>query len=295
MLEINNVFTQIYAGVSESLAAYGFAPEFPEGVKKSEAPIWSRGQDEILLNFAGEKGKLRVLYTGGKIFLLSAEAEAIDDDDSDFSRIATYLLDLEEYGDKDVKFIITEFCETINENFGKKQLNMKRNGGKGPVPVSRSAAKSGALSYDSNTLANRLATNYPELKDAYKENIDNFGEFLPEDFFTNHGNAVIHQIIKENNSQKVKKLFTLLNEIYSDGTNEVQSLIIVTILGSVKNDPDMMKIILDNISDIMMEPVIYVNEILAKSKGANMRLDNPPQYKPKAKKSGGIMSALGLG
>lgn len=293
MLDLRTVFAQIYKGLDPIITTHGFSPVFPEGVKKNEAPIFERDEQSILLQYTSEKAKLRVLYANGKIFLLAGETTAHDDDDSEFNPISTNLLDLEEYGDKDVKFIINEISDTITDYYGTKQLAAKKS--KMPVPVSKSAAKSGAMSYDPNTLANRLAGAYPELKDPYRMNIETYGEFLAEDFFVNHGNAVLHRALKENNSHNLRKLFNLINEIYEDGTNELQSLIIVTIFGSLKNDPAKMKVLLEYISDSMMEPVIEVNRILGKSKSANMRLENPPVYKPKkTKKKGGIMQMLGL-
>ncbi len=294
MLELENVFTAIYKGLMEVTSQHKFHPVFPDGVKKSEVPVYKRNETETLIDYKGEKTKLRVLFTGNKIFLLNADLEAVEDDDSEYSCLSTCLLELETNNEKDVKFIIGEFSETITENYGKKQLIAQR--GKAPLPVSRAAAKSGALSYDSNTLANRLVTNYPELKDAYKDNLENFGDFLAEDFFLKHGNQVVQNIIRQNNPQAVKKLFSLLNEIYSDGTNEVQSLIVVTILGEAGRDSEAHKIILENISDLMIENFIHVSSILSKSKSSNMRLSNPPVFKPKkTKKKNGFLSQIGLG
>ena len=56
---------------------------------------------------------------------------------------------------------------------------------------------------------------------------------LCEDFFVKHANACIERTIRENNPKEMKRLFNILCEIYEDGTNEVQSLIAVTVLGSV--------------------------------------------------------------
>ena len=95
----------------------------------------------------------------------------------------------------------------------------------------------------------------------------------------------------------MKRLFNLLNEIYEDGTNETQSLIAVTILGAMNNDQEMLAACVDYMSDDMMSPVINVNKYLASAggKGARMRLENPPKYKPAKAKKKGIMSMLGNG
>ena len=150
--------------------------------------------------------------------------------------------------------------------------------------MSKAAAKSGEACYDANTFANRLSVIYPELRDEYRKNIETYGEFLPEDFFKNHAAPVVIKVIKENDPQKMRKLFNLLNEIYDDGTNEIQSIIsrhrprrAQQRSGSARK----LRRLHERGHDLS---VVQVNKYLAKSKSARMRLENPPKYKPKRKK-----------
>ena len=156
--------------------------------------------------------------------------------------------------------------------------------------------RSGQVFYDANTLANRLtASLYPEYREAYNANINKYGEFLPEEFFAQGCGAAVLATIKENNPARMKKLFNLLNEIYLDATNETQSLIVVTLLGQMNNDQELLANCVDYMCDDMTAPVIRVNKYLASSAGkkAVEQLKNPPPYKPKkAKKSGGLMARL---
>ncbi len=165
-----------------------------------------------------------------------------------------------------------------------------------PTPVSRSQARSGALSYDANTLGDRFTKIYPELRDEYKNNIELYDEFLAEDFFVNHGNAAVLETIRENDKLKMRKLFNLFNDIYEDGTNDTQSLVAVTILGvTISDNPELLKNCEEYFSDTMREPVTEIIAYLSKSKGAKMRLENPPIYKPqKEKKKGMFASMMGM-
>lgn len=52
----------------------------------------------------------------------------------------------------------------------------------------------------------------------------------------------------------MRKLFNLLNEIYDDGTNEIQSIIAVTILGELNNDQDLLANCVDYMSADMISP-----------------------------------------
>lgn len=291
MLDIRGVMTAVYKGTAEKMSAFGFAPVFPEGVKSNEVPLKDRTNGACFIDYVGgEKGKLRLLFSEDKIFLLLGEPDAPDDDDKDFKRLATTLMILEEYNDKDVKSAVNELCDTLDDNFGVKELAKKNN--KMPATVSKSAAKSGAMSYDPITLASRMISVYPELKGPFKVNVDAYGEFLAEDFFVNHANSLILDTIRTNEPKAMRKLFNQLTDIYDNGTNETQNLIAVTILGSIHNDAIMMKNLMPYLSDPMVEPVVEVNKLLEKSKSARMRLEHPPKYRPKKKKS---FSAAALG
>ncbi len=105
-------------------------------------------------------------------------------------------------------------------------------------------------------------------------------------------NEQILQTIRENQPQKMKKLFGILGDVYEDGTNEVQGLIAVTVLGPIRDDPELIQRILPYLTDTMLQPVLAVNTRLAKSKSANLRLAHPPKYKPKKQKGPGLMQRL---
>ncbi len=292
MAEIYTLIAGVCKGIEATVEECGFKPVIPEGIEKDALPATESG-GKITVEYTGEGKALKLEYVNKKVNLLAArkEGEILS---SDFSQISVSLLDPEEANEKDVKYISNEFSETMIETFGTKTVKATKS--KLPPPVSKAAAKSGMVSYDPNTLANRFTTIYPELREEYKVNCETYGTFLCEDFFINHGNKVAHQIIRENNPTKMKKLFNLLNDIYENGTNEVQSLIVVTILGSLDNDQQMIANCLDYMCSDMIKPVINVNKHLASrnGRGDKLRLKNPPKYKP-AKASKKKPGSTGLG
>ena len=186
-----------------------------------------------------------------------------------------------------------ELAEELHDDFAPKQIQRRRQNTKAQATVTRSQVKSGALLYDPATLAVRLAGIYPELKDKYSAHLAYYDEFLCDDFFIKNVNSLIEDTIRSRNPQKLKRLFNILNEVFEDGSNEVQDLIVVTVLGSIDYTDEMYNTVLEHISDTMMEPFINVRKYLAKSRSARMRLENPPKYKPKKqKKRGGFLSNL---
>jgi len=292
MIEKAYALDTIYQNIRPVMESCGFSAKLPEGRKPNESGVYERGES-LVMDFSGEKGMLRLVYSSDRLHLLSGAPDVDLSDDSAFNLDSTFLLIPEEYNEKDVKSLYNEINEYLSETYAKKTKIVSKT--KNVQTVSKAAAKSGALSYDPVTLASKIASMFPYLsylKDEIKNNIDEYGEFLCEDFFVNHANKEIMSIINENNPQKMKKLFNVLGEVYEDGTNEVQSLIAVTILGQIQNDPKLMQQIIPYLSDTMLEPVLAANKRLQKSKSSRLRLENPPKYKPKKEKKPGLLAGL---
>ena len=136
--------------------------------------------------------------------------------------------------------------------------------------------------YDLNTLGSRFVVIYPELKEVYRANVTKYGEFLADDFFLNYGNAKVRETIQRNDPTQMKKLFNMFNEIYNDGTNQTQSVIVVTILGSLYDDEQLLANCVDYMGDMTLS-VIETNKLLRKS-SVRAKLEHPPLYKPKKQK-----------
>lgn len=292
MLELSKVFEMLNNELSPVVTKLGFSIDKPEDMEKGAVPVFTRDTASYL-SFSGEKGKIRILFNDNKIRLLTGEKEASSTDDSDYTLIASYLLVLDEYELRDVKSVINEISENLTEAFSPKQIAKRQQNIKAQATVSRAQAKSGSVLYDPATLAIRLAVLYPELKDEYKAHLEKYDEFLCEQFFIKYVNPRVFETIKENNPQKMKKLFGIINEIYEDGTNEVQDVIVVTMLASYDYQGNMWQTVLDYLSDSVDEAFIRVNKKIKSSKTVQLRLENPPKYKPKKqKKKKSMMSSL---
>ena len=289
MIEISDVFQLLADGMRDATDRAGFALWYPQDADRKALPL-TQERDATILTYSGENGTLRVEFGGNSVGLYYTETAADTAKKGDFTRLSLSLLETEAADARDVRYIAGEFSETLDAKFagGKKP----QSGKKAPASVSKAAVRSGAF-YDMPSLGNRFTAIYPETRTAFKDNVDTYGEFLAEDFFQNHGNAVVHGIIRENNPQKMRKLFNLLNEMYENGVNDVQSLIVVTILAE-QMDEAMLANCVDYMSDELCVNVIRVQKRLHSSggKSARMRLENPPPYKPKKIKKPGMLSTL---
>lgn len=282
-----DLFKKVADGINETTQKYGL---------QSENSVEEKG-DACLLKYTKDESVLTLKYEND-IFTLLFSEEA-NEDESKQKRLVASLLSPDAQ-EKDIKYVIGEFNETLTTNFGKKDITKKQGKAKStPQTVSKNAVKHGSF-YDPNTLASRLCIVFPELRYHYKDSLAQYGEFLAEDFFVNYGTPTVIAAIKENRPATMKKLFQVLNEIYEDGTNETQSLIAVTILGELNNDQILLAQCVDYMSETMAPPVIEVNRYLASRSGqkARKKMEDPPAYKPKKEKKKGFMDrmmAQGLG
>ncbi len=252
----------------------------------------SAGENDVSAVYSGEKGAIKFKYENEIVSVFSADTE--EDLDSAKKLVASLL---PEKGDeKDVKYVVNELTDSLNDRFGKKAAVKKTAAKKAQQTVSKNAVKNGS-SYDPNTLASKLCLVFPELREPYRQNIEDYGEFMGEKFFTEYGTEKVINAIKQNNPQTMKRLFQILNDIYENGTNDTQSLIAVTILGELNNDKILLARCVDYMSETMAPPVIEVNRFLSTPAGkrAKKKLLDPPAYKPKKKKKPGFLSQMMAG
>lgn len=291
MIETAQALGQIIKKLTPAADSFGFKVVVPKDLEKGAVPV-SVSNGKYTAAFSGEKGSFKIEVLEGKIYLKCSSAAFDDAVEEDYAQESASLFEESVIDEKDINFISNDFCETIEKIYSSKKR--QNQGAKLPTPVSKSAAKNGSVYYDTVTLASRLLQIFPECKDAYKENVEKYGEFLAEDFFVNHCNPLILQTIRENSPQPMKKLFNCLNEIYNDGTNEVQGVIVVTILGSMFDDEKLLANCVDYMEDMTLS-VIETNKLLAKSPKTIEKLKNPPKYKPKKpKKQKSFMNQLGM-
>ncbi len=276
-MELSTAFSIIEKNMSQTNTNLGFKKRASE--------------EENALAFSGNLGLYRLVYYPDNTILAFECAYEDNGNETEYNTIARNLLDLNECDEKEAKSIANDMIDEVERMFKvKKKVDLDKV--KMPKSVSRTKAKNGTISYDVDSLANRFGALYPEFKNIIKQNVVDYGEFLPETFFLEYGNEKVLDIIRNGSEAERKRLFKMLGEIFEDGTNEVQDVIGVTILGEMKNDPEMMAVADKYMSEYMAGPVHEINKITAKNNRYTRKLKNPPAYKPKKKKAFNPTNAL---
>lgn len=280
-MEIKEVFDVINKQVEPILKESGFKTLQPDGIKANELPL--KVTDEFYeIAYQSDKYGVAVRWDPTTKKMTLNCSELVDAKDGVYGEISLWLFDEERNDDRDAKSIANDFEDSLTERFGS---NARHKDIKMPETVSRTAVRNGSSEYDAKTLATRIAVIYPELKDVVKENVMQYGDFLPEEFFSQSAAPKIIDTIRSGNKQAIKKIFNCLNEIYEDGNNEVQGIVAVTILGSMNNDPKLMEQAKEFMSENLRGPVLSVNKILGGRRGGKYKkkLENPPAVKEKKK------------
>ena len=288
-MDFSNALQQVLKGIEPTLTAQGFSAKVPEGASK-DFPV-TEESDKKYVEFEGDKGKIRIVYANSLLSLLYTDVKSDEAGELDLKIGSQTLFEIENLDDKEIKSVCNLFSDDIDEFFGvKKQV---KSGAKKNIPVSKAQAKSGAMQYDANTLASRLTAAYPDLKEPYKANLEKYGEFYGEEFFVKYAPVIINTI-KQKDKMLLKKVFNILNDIYENGSSDVQGLIAVTILGEMNNDPELIATAKEYMSEEMAEPVVYINQYFQTAAGKRKRekLKNPPPYKPKKQKQPGFFSQM---
>ena len=242
--------------------------------------------------FAGEPGTLRVVLEDDRAALQHCAAQPEDALEGEYRQLSLSLLELDAATEKDCRYIAGDFAEVIQEKFGGRKPGAAPQARKLPKSISKAAIKNGDAYYDTLSFGNSFTSVYPELRGEYKASYERYGEFLAEEFFLAVGNKAVLETIKQNDPGRMRRLFNLLNEVYENGVNDVQSLIAVTILGALGNDQALLARCTDYMSTDLAPVVIRVNKYLAGHKDARTRLENPPLYRPKKQKKQGLFSQL---
>lgn len=268
-MELKNAFSIIEKQLTNKNNELGF--------KRSSA-------DDKSIVFYGDKGMYRLVYNPDGPVLEFDCAYETEESEAKWNTVSKTLFELEAIEERDAKSTANEISDEITSLFAaRKKVDLDKI--KMPKAVSRTKAKNGAINYDTDSLANRFGVLFPDLKDEIKRNIAAYGEFLPETFFMEYGTPRVLDVLRNGSDTEVKKMFKMLNEVYEDGTNEVQDIIGVTILGEMKGDKELMARADEYMIEYMAGPVHEINKLTAKNNRLTKKLKNPPPFKPKKEKN----------
>ncbi len=151
------------------------------------------------------------------------------DDQPEFATVSSWRFS-DEKGEKEATTIGRDFLDTLQTKMGVK-ANVVKSAANIPLPK-----KSSSKTNDINALAQQMLAVFPKYKDAYKEHVAEYGEFLYINFFANTVVLDIRQALDEGSKKPLKKIFDVLCNVYVEGDRTTQNAIAVTIITGAISD-----------------------------------------------------------
>ncbi|MDO5448077.1 MAG: hypothetical protein Q4F70_00530 [Clostridia bacterium] len=208
----------------------------------------------------------------------------------------------EEWDDKATKSTANAICEAVSTYYGTEcvfpgKAAKAASGSKKDAKViavdpqeniKKSKKKEAVASYEPEALAIRMENIFQDLKGEMVNNIEKYEIFLPEEYFETLVTPRILEAIKLNDRPTLKKIFNTFNNFYDEGDNNMQSLIVVSILGmNLAKDDTLLEKCESFMDDNLKAAVTPVVTYLKTGKGAGKRIgffNDPKTAKIKSKK-----------
>ena len=283
---------------SSFLSAQPFPSESREKTAYAKFSLTSsKAPEEIAdpITYSGEYGEVELKVEEN---ILNINCKALG---TDWKTVTQTLFDPseEDWDDKATKSTANAICEAVSTYYGTECVlpgkAAKTNAKDSKIiaidpqeNIKKAKKKEAVATYEPEALALRMENIFQDLKGEMLNNLGKYETFLPEEYFETLVTPRIMEAIKLNDRPTLKKVFNAFNTFYDEGDNNMQSLIVVSVLGMnlAKDDSLLEKCepFMDDNLKAAVEPVVTY---LKTGNGAKKRIgffENPTTAKIKSKK-----------
>lgn len=169
-------------------------------------------------------------------FVLSAADVAEDGEAGVFSVLSTWFFDEADHGANDTKCIAADFTEVIAASVGVKLPTASINAVEIAMPEKNAAGTEPGI----EAFTQKFLAMFPQYKDAYKEMLAKYGDFLYINFYKTYGVEKMKELLANEaaNKKAIAKYFTMLGDMHYEGELILGDIICSVILaGTFGNDP----------------------------------------------------------
>ena len=188
------------------------APLFEEqGFSRLENGEYKNDKCGILIEYDGA----RQMYTMKKA-----------DEGGEYTEISAWLFD-DSQTERDAAAVGIDFSETLREKLGVKKNT------RAAVIDMPTANKDGA---DIGTFAKKVLDVYPQFKDAYRDHIAKYGNFLYLNFFGDTLVPQLRDVLHAGDKRAIKKIFNVFESTYITGDKDTVNAMLAAIAAAVADD-----------------------------------------------------------
>ena len=264
----------------------------------SAAGLSLDAQENETATFSGDAGEVK-LELNGIAMEVSAKKGS-----SDYKTVDVTLFEPEtaDWNEQDTRSAANSIADSVAKFFGTELIYATGEGKsksaakemaevkaveekKAAAPKTKKKAKKEAPQYGEINLAGRMESIFPALAGETDAMLTKYGTFLPETYFAKVTPYVVNAIAKEDRPV-MKRLFKAFNTFYDEGEKDMQSLIVVSILGTAMGkDATLLPKCQEYMSEDLEPAVTHVVAYLSKHQKKVEKLENPKPYtEPTGKK-----------
>ncbi len=188
--------------------------------------------NEDKTEYKNEKIAFKISHNEEKQMLMLDVAEVNENGEvGEYSNVSSWLFENPEEL-RDAESAGMDFFDTLKNKIGMKNTRINRNG-----EITMPSKEKNGNSYNVEAFCAKMLAIYPNLKEEYKNHIINYGSLLYVDFFKAHIVPQIENLLDENNKKNLKKVFPVLDDVYTNGDRTVQNVVVgIVLCGAVKDD-----------------------------------------------------------
>ena len=181
--------------------------------------------------FKSDVKAIKVEYSDSRQMYTLSVADVEDGNIGEYSEINAWLFD-DTQNARDAAAVGIDFADSLRGNLGIKAV--KRSAAAGADIDLPTASKGENMTISG--FAKKVLDMFPVFKDAYKEHIATYGNFLHLDFFGETFVPQIKTVLKENNKKQVKKLGELLKDAYVHGDRDTVNTAVAVLSAAAYGD-----------------------------------------------------------
>ncbi|MBQ1183734.1 MAG: hypothetical protein IIX60_04735 [Clostridia bacterium] len=185
--------------------------------------------------FKNEFKTYRISYDDNKKLF---SVEVCPADTESYTTLSTWYFDEADHGPKDTECIGEDFLEAIAKDAGVKLIK-KSDGTATEVAMPEKAAAGTEPGIEAFT--QKFLAMFPQYKDAYKETVAKYGDFLYVNFYKKYGVEKMLELMSNEagNKKQLTKYWNMLGDMHYEGELVVADLICSVILaGSFGKEPE---------------------------------------------------------
>ncbi|MGI6280048.1 MAG: DUF7674 family protein [Acutalibacteraceae bacterium] len=174
--------------------------------------------------------KIAVKYdTDNQTYSLFVASKDEDGNYGEMRAVNTWLFD-DTQNAKDAAAVGLDFTATLAKELGLKPVAGTVN----PTVELPTISKDGAMTVSGFT--KKMLDVFPDMKEAYKEHIAVYGNFLYVNFFGEYLVPLVKSLLAGGNKKQIKKLYDVFEDAYIKGDKDTVNIMIAVICAAAYND-----------------------------------------------------------